>query len=486
MNPVAPRATLSEPARAPRRKTSVLSGAVSLSGAQIVRRGFRSVFLLLGARVLGPEAFGFYVLLFTVNEIFAVLSGSGFGDYITREVSKFPELARQYLVRIIQLHCFYVLVILSIAVPFMHHLKYSASALASAVLLSLTLFPRGLVESSQGIMRSMHRFRLVFWIEFVEGMVLLGVGAILLYEGRGVRGVIWAELASVLAGALVALPSSLRLASEGGRSVFSWLKLIRETFVFNLYPLVSSTYDRVDVIILARLVGTAAVGTYSLGYKGYAALSILPYGLMASLLPSLAKSNWNREDRDSCRITMQRLYVAALFVILVAALLTDKVVRITLGNGYQGTAATLKILVWATIPMFLNYSLNTFLLARKRERVFLWTASVCTVVNVTANLLLIPRYSYLAAAWVTILTELVLFILNIILLRKSLGYILLPKNILSNSIFFVILLAGAEEVARFLSPIVVAAVGMAVFAAYLHATGIFYWSGRRGHNAYAA
>jgi len=321
----------------------------------------------------------------------------------------------------------------------------------------------------------MHRFGPVFWIEFLQGAVLLGTGAVFLLEGRGMRGMIWAELLSVLLGAAVALPIALRLCSERTQDVSGWSQLIRRTFAFNLYPLITSTYDRVDVIILSKLVGNVAVGIYSLPYRAYAALSIFPYGIMGTLLPSLAKSAWNQDERDRCQVTMQLLYAAALLMILGAMLLSDAVVGFVLGPDYQESAAVLKILAWATVPTFLNYALNTFLLARNQERVFVRTASVCTVVNVVANFLLIPRYSYIAAAGVTILTELVLLGQNLALVRKSLGYVPWPRRALRNSLVFAAALIVAHESARFLPALSVAAGAIAIFALYLYAANRVLW-----------
>jgi O-antigen/teichoic acid export membrane protein len=132
----------------------------------------------------------------------------------------------------------------------------------------------------------------------------------------------------------------------------------------------------------------------------------------------------------------------------------------------------------------LNYALNVFLLAKKRERLFLWTASVCTVVNVTANFLLIPRYSYVAAAAVTILTELVLLGQNLVLVWKTLGWVPLPRRAVWNSLVFLALLALAQTVARFVTPVGVAAGALLIFAIFLHATESLPWSVGWGSAAY--
>jgi O-antigen/teichoic acid export membrane protein len=456
--------------------SELLSGATSLSASQLVRGGFRTLFLLLAARLLGPEVFGLYALLLTVMEIVALVSGAGFGNYLTREVSKHPGSAYPLLFRTIQLRFAYLLVLAAIAIPSLTLLRSSSSILVNAALLSLTLLPRAVVDPSQGIMRAMHRFAAVFWIELLQGTVLLGAGTVLLFGGRGLRGIIWAELASVLVGAAVALPMALRLSPERTQDVSGWSQLVRKTFAFNLYPLITNTYDRVDVILLSKLVGNAAVGIYSLPYRAYAALSILPYGIMGTLLPSLSRSSWGQDERARCRVTMQLLYAAALFLILGTMLLADAGVRFALGAGYEGSVAVFKILAWATVPAFLNYALNMFLLARNRERAFLRTASVCTAVNVVANLLLIPRYSYIAAATVTVLTELVLLGQNLALMHKSVGYVPLPRRALRNSLVFVATLIAAHEGARFLPALGVAAGTLAIFAVYLCAANRFQWS----------
>jgi O-antigen/teichoic acid export membrane protein len=466
--------------------SKLLSGAASLSASQVARRAFRTAFLLLAARVLGPEVFGLYVLLLTVTEILALVSGGGFGDYLTREVAKNPKLAAQLLFRITQLRLVYLMFLAAILIPGLSLLKYSPSVLVNAALLSLTLLPRAVVESSQGIIRAMHRFVSVFWIEMLQGTVLLGAGAFLLFQGRGLRGIIWAEISSVLLGAAVALPVALRLSPDRAQEVSGWRQRIRETFAFNLYPLIVNTYDRVDVILLSKLVGNTAVGIYSLPYRAFAALSILPSGIMGTLLPSLARSSWGQDERKRCGMTMQLLYAAALFLILGTLLLADTAVHFVLGRDYQGSAIVLKILVWATVPTFLNSALNTFLLARKKERVFLLTASICTVVNVTANLLLIPRYSYIAAASVTILTELVLLGQNVVLVHKLLGYVPLPRRALRNSLAFAATLVLAHEALRFLTALSVGPIVLGTFAVYLYAANRILWPAGREDTVCAA
>ena len=139
---------------------------------------------------------------------------------------------------------------------------------------------------------------------------------------------------------------------------------------------------------------------------------------MGALLPAFSASGAGHEAREKCAATMKVLYLAALLLLLATLTFADSIVLLLLGKGYAQSVVTLKILVWAAAPAFLNSALNTLLLAAHREKCFLWTASVCTVFNIAANLILIPRFSFIAAAGVTVATECLLLAQNLYLTRR--------------------------------------------------------------------
>ena len=120
---------------------------------------------------------------------------------------------------------------------------------------------------------------------------------------------------------------------------------------------------------------------------------------------------------------MGLLLSAALVIVLATMIFADTLVPLLLGARFAEAAVALKILIWAVILRYLNYALNSGLLAAKRERVFIVTSSVCLAVNLIGNLILIPVFSWRAAAALTIGTELVVLILNQYWLRQVTGTI---------------------------------------------------------------
>ena len=79
-------------------------------------------------------------------------------------------------------------------------------------------------------------------------------------------------------------------------------------------------------------------------------------------------------------------------------------------GGFARAVPSLRVLAAALPILFLNFGLTHFLIARDLERRNLAFAGVMLVVNVAANLLVVPRLGGPGAAWATLLTEVVLTI----------------------------------------------------------------------------
>jgi O-antigen/teichoic acid export membrane protein len=435
-----------------------------LSVSQIVRRLFRMALLFLAARLLGVETFGQYALLLTVVEMIALLSGLGYVDFLTREVAKRPGVAWSLGARITILRLAYTVPGLGLAVLALTALRFPAPVVLNTALMAITLVPRAAGESAQGVLRGLRRFAPLPWIELVQGAIVLAAAGLLLHLGFGLRGMIAAEVLSAIGGAAVALASGVRTESNAAEDAPGFRDLVRSTFAFNVYPFIVNVYDRVDVVLLAKLVGSVATGIYALPYRAYGTLCIIPYGVMGALLPAFSASRVDQNSREACARAMMFLYLVALLIVLATLTFAGPIVSQLLGESYAGSIQTIKILIWACVPAFMNFALSTLLLAAHREKVFLWTALIGTVFNVTANLLLIPRYSFLAAAAVTVATESLLLCMNLYLVKRLLGQAVFPKKGIRISLGFVVVITAYWLLGRQIPQIWAGSAACLVFA----------------------
>jgi O-antigen/teichoic acid export membrane protein len=420
--------TMAAPAQARPHASSLIRDARFLSFSQIIRRLFRMAALFLAARFLGPRTFGSYAVLLTIVEMVATLSGSGYIDYLAREIARRPAAGWKMGIRIVQLRIAYGVVCVGFGLGLLLLFRFPRELLGNVIFLSVTLLPRAVNESAQGVLRGLRRFSALPWIEFVQGLTMVAMVTLAGVRNSGLTGILLAEIVAACSGAVLAVLALSRAGLPSRQQGIQFGTIFRATVPFNIYPLIVNAYDRLDTLLLSRLTGMAAAGIYSIPYRAYASLQIIPFGLMGALLPVISREDQQSSAADSCARVMRFLYPIALLTVLGSASFARPAVLFLLGPQYAGSATAMNILAWATVPMFLNYAVNTLLLAGSREKVFLWTASVCFFFNLAANLYFIPRFSFRAAAVVTVLTELLLFAQNAYLVKRFLGRLVLPQD----------------------------------------------------------
>jgi O-antigen/teichoic acid export membrane protein len=169
---------------------------------------------------------------------------------------------------------------------------------------------------------------------------------------------------------------------------------------------------------------------------------------------------------------MGLLLGAAFAVVLATMVFAGPVVRLLLGQSYAESSMALKILVWAVILRYINFGLGVRLLAGGYERVFVMTSVVCLGVNVIGNLLLIPLYTWRAAAALTIVTEFTLLAQNVYWLRRTVAIIPIPIGWARSSLLFTGLLVASIAGARMAPPLLIGGACVLFFIAYLYQAGM--------------
>ena len=450
--------------------TWLLSRAGQAMFSQVLRRAARFVFLLLAAKKLGPEVFGSYVLFLAIMETLSLMTGEGLTDFVAREVAKNASATQSLFNRVVAIRWLLTGIFSPVAVVTLYLLHYPPQLLWCATLMLTILFSRGPFAAAQGLFRSANRMGLLLWLEGTQAGVLLAFGTYGLLHAPTLRTVVLAESGAALAVAVVATLLVKATAGNGSARI-AWRTLWKAAAIFNVFPLITNIYDRVDVVLLSVIAGTAAAGFYALPYRVLTTLQIIPFGLMAVVLPVLAAQMHLSTDKQFCLRMATILGALSMCAALVVSLLAKPLVQIILGGIYIDSAKILQVVIWAAIPMFINYGLNTFLLARDSERVFLITNSVCAIANIALNLVLIPRYGYFAAAAVTIATELLLLVQNLTIIWKRFAFLAVPQRLWITTGVLLFLVAVAQVAGRHVSPLLVAAPACLVFALVLYLDG---------------
>jgi O-antigen/teichoic acid export membrane protein len=131
-----------------------------------------------------------------------------------------------------------------------------------------------------------------------------------------------------------------------------------------------------------------------------------------------------REDfpvRFAAWNTLANRVILGILIALALAMnrASDLLVRWSYGPLYPDSAGLLRVLCWGLVFVLPNTVLTQAALALDRDRAYLWAAGLAAVTNVAMNCALVPQFGPIAAAYITVVTEAVLFIcLATLLLRQ--------------------------------------------------------------------
>lgn len=371
-----------------------------------------SVFI---ARSLGPELFGVYATAVSVGSIIAILIDGGFSKLLQREKV--------------------------LATPTMVVVKHRLYGLACGHAIIVML-----IACIAAISFNQYFLTLVFAILFFGTVVLNQFSlANLRAEGRLVRDALWQILnrSSTAIAVILALVIGANLpwqifAAQALGAVFFGFILTRNLIlspIFKpssdlyklLFPLfwldfASTIYFRADMLIFEYLnLPKFEIGHYGVAYRMVEAaiLIVSPVGLL--LFRKF------RLDFEAPHVIFKSLLSPLIISFILAAgisvffwFFADSIISLAYGKAYQEAGVLLSILGCSLLFIFPNVILAQATLAMNLEKSYAVLATLAAVFNITGNFLLIPHYAIIGAAWMTVLTELLLFIgLLVILILKA-------------------------------------------------------------------
>jgi len=181
-------------------------------------------------------------------------------------------------------------------------------------------------------------------------------------------------------------------------------KFIGETWPMGVYMILFSGYDRaIDSILIKQLIGVRDLAYYGLAYKIYGNLIQPAYFLVNSVFPLLSGKIENK--KKLFWQTTGLMFLGALLVAPTIYFLAPWIIMVLAGNAYLASVEVLRILLVAMVFAYLGHLVGFTLIAKGKQKLILLIGVISLIVNIGGNLLFIPRFGIVGAAWVTVVTE---------------------------------------------------------------------------------
>jgi O-antigen/teichoic acid export membrane protein len=395
----------------------VLTNSAMPLAAQLFNRAVDLVFAAFALRLLGVTGNGQYAIAVVTWLYLKTISDFGLSVLVTREVAQAAPVAGRLLGLTTLLR---LAILVALAPPLAillfvghHWSRLSAESVQAILLLYLSLVPGSFSEAVNSVFNGHERMHLPAALTVLTNFSRFGFGLAALFAGYGVPGL---AAVSVLVTSLSALAFRLALRHLSVRPVWSFpldeaRRLLSLAWPLLLNGLLITLFFRLDTFVIQATLGDRALGTYDAAYKFANLLLLIPSYFVLAIFPILSRQAGSERLRDSFELAAKFLLLLAWPIVLGTFVLAPLMIQLLGGSAFlPESAAVLRILVWFAPLHYVNGVAQYVIIAVDQQRQIARAYAIATAFNLVANVLFVPHFGYLAAAVITVLTEIVLFV----------------------------------------------------------------------------
>ena len=190
---------------------------------------------------------------------------------------------------------------------------------------------------------------------------------------------------------------------------FSFYKaqwLLKESFPLFVYVILAVLFQQMDIIILKSLDSGYAVGIYSAAMRLTLPLMIIPSAIVSTAFPTLVKNVGVDEEKNLSinKFLLKLLFFISFSLAIVISLKAEVIIGIIFGIGFVQAFLPMILLLLVQIFLFNNFFIINLLTAYNKQRKTIIYALVIVIINLVANLILIPLFSYNGAGYAKLIS----------------------------------------------------------------------------------
>ncbi len=444
--------------------------AVQVAGKGIIL-AIGAVSIVVLTRYLGPSDYGRYALAFTYMQLFGVVADVGLYTTVVRDISKDPSRTERLVGNVLCLRLLLSLAVIALAAGISLLLPYAPKERVAILIAGAPLLLGMLTASMVVVLQARLRMGRAVVGDLLGRAFALGLVLLVVELDLG----FYAVLGAAAGGALVTLVTTWLL-TRGLVSVrprvepVVWRALLTASIPLGIALAINQVYFRVDTLIISLYQPFKQVGLYTLAYRILELALVFGTVFLNTAFPVLSEAV-ARDEPHALRVIQASTDVLVILgapLVAGGLVLAPQIIDLAGGAKFADAATPLRILLVAGGLAGLNGVFGFALIAKERQASALWLNVTGLTFNLVLNFLLIPSYGIVAAAIVTVASELVILAGSYPLMRRNFGVFPVPRTLLA-ALAAAAAMAGLLWPLRHLPVLLVLPLGAAIYGALLWA-----------------
>ncbi|MFA6525332.1 MAG: flippase [Patescibacteria group bacterium] len=380
---------------------------------QIFGKAISTIIALIVAsllfRYLGKEGYGNYTTVMVFLQFFGIIVDMGLYIILTKKISEAGADESSLVGNIFTIRLISAVLFLGVAPLLVIFFPYPAVVKTGVALVSLSFLFVTLNQVLQGVFQKHLKMIRVTISEILGRMVLLIGTYFAVYLDLGLVTVLLVVVLSSFTNFLFTYIYSRKFVKI--RLVFDfavWRGIIKEAYPIALAILFNLVYFKADILILSLLKSQSDVGIYGAPFKILEVLVTFPAMFAGLAVPVLTQA-FTQMDYVRFRRVLNKsfdfLAMTALPMIVGTIFIAHSVIDLIAGPDFAESGRVLQVLIVTTGIIFIgNLFGNAVVVVNKQKEILKYYMAIA-VISVSGCLLLIPTYSYMGAAWMTVLSQ---------------------------------------------------------------------------------
>jgi len=361
---------------------------------------------------LDKNGFGIIGFATAFVSYFILVVNFGFSTYGTMEIAKDPSKISKFVNNIFSIRILLAIFLSLILILYLFFSEHSTVTKYVILITGLNLFTNAFALN--WIFQAVEKMQYIAIRQVLSG--LLGLIGVVIFVHSENDLLIAASILtlSTLLGNIWFIPIYQKMFSKI-KFEFSfpfWKELFRESFPLAFASIMIGIYYNLDMVMLGYMKPESDVGIYNAAYKVFL-LGIIPFQLIFSaFFPQLSRVGLRANEEFKITIKNYAKFVLGSGIVSGIFLFSfsERIILLVFGGSYLAAALPLSILAMNVIVVSLNVFLGNPMMAWGKLREYAIAIAFCAISNIILNFVLIPKYSYIGAAFATLLSEVAVFI----------------------------------------------------------------------------
>jgi len=376
-------------------------------------------------RYLGADGFGKYATVLAFLSFFTAIADLGLYYIATREISRAGADEEKILGNIFSIRLISSLIVFAISPIIIWFFPYPAEVKMGIIIVTASFIFSSGYQILNGVFQKNLAMDKVAIGELVGKIVQVIIVIVAVKMKLSFNWVVSSILLNMIVNFGIMYFLAKKYIKLHLRFDFDyWKVFLKESAPMGIASIIIFVYYKMDTILLSVMKTNFDVGIYNAAYKVLDNIAFFPAMIAGLVMPIMAHSIFTDKKRfkDISNKTFKVFIILAVPLVIGTLFLSDGIIRVIGGAGFAQSASVLRILVFALALMFFGQFFNTILIIGNLQKRLMWISGFAAIINVSLNLILIPKFSYIAAAYTSVFTELIVVIVAATVVYKKLDY----------------------------------------------------------------